>query len=88
MFYQCTKCHKFFSTKYHYNTHLQRKLPCNNKELKILHLDVNNKLEEDSAQNLTERSVKNDLSQSYPINNEIKPNSKVNGFTCEICNKI
>lgn len=95
MIFECRRCHKFFSKKYNYEIHLQRKIPCKENIITNLHQDENKKLDISNATILAYQSVIDkpkmtdcDLSISkQKKSEEVIPNSKLNGFTCNICNK-
>jgi hypothetical protein len=56
MIFQCNRCLKYFSTKYHYNNHLGRKIQCKENINKIIDQIENTILEEDKRfPNVAER---------------------------------
>jgi len=97
MIFECKRCHKFFSKKYNYEIHLQRKIPCKENILNNLHHDdiiINDqKLEEVRilSETVKNTNLSNIILSETVLENKIDIdfiNSKLNGYKCNICNII
>jgi len=69
--YSCSKCFKEFSQKSHYDRHIIKKIPCNNKIEEIINI-IDNKIEE-----IIKINDKKDIKQAYKVNKDIKQAYKV-----------
>ena len=99
MFFQCNRCLKYFDTKYHYNQHLIRKIPCKENNNKILDHDSINIFGEESTDNKlsqmdnTVENLDNLLSKfDNKLSNENYQNIEHiiddNPLKCLLCNRV
>jgi hypothetical protein len=93
MIFQCNRCLKYFSTKYHYNNHLGRKIQCKENINKNVHNDDKDKNEYTETTTPSSQNVVDRLPQRSILTTSSKldidfTNSKENGFKCRICGII
>jgi hypothetical protein len=87
MIFQCSRCLKFFDTKFHYNKHLGRKIPCKLIINEKIDQDVYNNNEEDRTDNFLSKMDNNEniLDKKLSILDNINQLQLNNPLQCKLC---